>query len=128
MAYELAPFGNGELSGVFHIRVTSVYFILHCISAGYENQLVKYRKNLLPYEGYNYIIWILNFPGDVVQLVRTSDCRSEGRGFDPRRPRHFLLVIDSGKKCPPCLEVKFDVIYAWQILVLGGTKNFPSSL
>ncbi len=27
--------------------------------------------------------------GDVVQLVRTSDCRSEGRGFDPRRPRHI---------------------------------------
>ena len=38
--------------------------------------------------------FLLNVPlskatGDVVQLVRTSDCRSEGRGSKARRPRHI---------------------------------------
>ncbi len=49
--------------------------------------------------------------GDVVQLVRTSDCRSEGRGFDPRRPRHIkqkilydLIVIEDFFILPFCIS------------------------
>jgi hypothetical protein len=41
---------------------------------------------------------VLNLPpiyrpsGAVVQLVRTPDCQSGGRGFKSRRPRHFPQV------------------------------------
>ena len=40
------------------------------------------------------------FPGEVAQLVRAPDCRSGGRGFEPRPSRHF-----SRKRTPKPGEV-----------------------
>ena|SRR5579863_9623588 len=37
----------------------------------------------------------VNQTGDVVQLVRTLPCHGRGRGFESRRPRHFLRSLDS---------------------------------
>ena len=31
----------------------------------------------------------------VAQLVRASDCGSEGRGFEPHRCPHFLFILSS---------------------------------
>ena len=36
------------------------------------------------------LLYFLNL-GAVAQLVRASDCRSEGCGFESHRPRHFRL-------------------------------------
>lgn len=31
--------------------------------------------------------------GGVAQLVRVSACHAEGREFEPRRPRHVVIVL-----------------------------------
>ena len=36
------------------------------------------------------ILCAVFFPGEVAQLVRAPDCRSGGRGFEPRPSRHLL--------------------------------------
>ena len=46
------------------------------------------------------ILCAVFFPGEVAQLVRAPDCRSGGRGFEPRPSRHF-----SRKRTPKPGEV-----------------------
>src|SRR5665213_2715304 len=38
--------------------------------------------------------------GGVAQLVRVSACHAEGRGFEPRRSRHFSPEMASFVLCP----------------------------
>ena len=38
-------------------------------------------------------LYALSSSGEVAQLVRAPDCRSGGRGFEPRPSRHFQCEI-----------------------------------
>ena len=49
------------------------------------------RAGVRPYIGPLRVLPMGNRRGGVAQLVRVSACHAEGRGFEPRRSRHFLL-------------------------------------
>lgn len=59
---------------------------------------------------------------DVAQLVRVSDCGSEGRGFDPRLPPRKVSILYS-----PFFYI-FLLVYADRPILLlslsGFNKNF----
>ena len=52
----------------------------------------------------------------VAQLVRASDCGSEGRGFDPRHPPKI-----NNKKCPEIWDtffIIFNLVFVYLFIVL----------
>ena len=55
---------------------------------------------------------------DVAQLVRASDCDSEGRGFESRLPPHFFT-------CGPLAQlVEQETL---NLLVVGSTPTRPTN-
>jgi hypothetical protein len=58
--------------------------------------------------------------GGVAQLVRVSACHAEGRGFEPRRSRHFL--IENG---PVKNNSQLAGVFSQPSLLSSHCANFP---
>jgi hypothetical protein len=78
------------------VRLVSTWYpnISEVESAATGRKRRKWRK-LRNACSMTYIQSVENTLGDVAQLVRALPCHGRGRGFEPRRPRHKLLRMNS---------------------------------